>query len=163
MRQDIFGLQADSTAPERFLLSLASLLNFIPWVAPGGSRLLLHARTVVNDPGIMESWRSGASCAETQVVVTKELRNDMLWWRRALEARTAGGLHAADRGVSYVTLVCVVYEARRCQWAPKRRSPRTRTHANHVAGERLLETRTFRARGPGSRCVKASIGKNCGF
>ena len=98
LREEIFGLQPDSSASARPLLSSVPFLNFFRWIAPGGFGHLRHRRNVVNDSGILECWRSGASRVEPQVVVTGALRGDMLWRWRSLESRPAKRLHFADQG-----------------------------------------------------------------
>ena len=87
LRQEFLGLQPDSTVAARSPLSSGSF-NFNQWIAPGGFCHLRTGWNVVNDSGIMGAWRSGAGRAETQVVVTKELRNDVLRRRRALGEST---------------------------------------------------------------------------
>ena len=75
LRREIFGRQPDSTASARSLLPSTSFPNFIQRIAPGGSCHLRRGWNVVNDSGVMELRRSGASSAETQVAVTEKLRD----------------------------------------------------------------------------------------
>ena len=46
----------------------------------------------------MELWRQGDDRADSQVAVAEELRNDLLWRRRALELRTTESLQFAYQG-----------------------------------------------------------------
>ena len=89
LREEIFGLQPDSSV---------SFLNFIQWIAPGGLCRPRHGWIIVNVSGVMALWRSGASCAETLVVATDELRGDMMWRRGAPESHSAKSLHFVDQG-----------------------------------------------------------------
>ena len=46
----------------------------------------------------MEWWRSGDGRAETQAAAAEELRDNMRWWWRALESRSAKSLQFAAQG-----------------------------------------------------------------
>ena len=96
LRQEIFGLRPDTTAPARSLLSSAASLSSTQGIGPGGRCHLRRGGNVVNDSRIMATWRPGDARADSQSGVTEELRRDMLRWRKGLGSRGAQGLHFAD-------------------------------------------------------------------
>ena len=87
LRDALFGSQPGTTVPVRELLASASFFNFLHWVALGG---FCHPRSgwaAVNESGAMDQWRSGAKRVSAEAVVSEQLRNDMLWWRKMLSPR----------------------------------------------------------------------------
>ena len=77
--QGVFGLAPGSTMSERALLSPVSFLDFLQWVAPGGSGHLRSGWDALNGAGVTDSWRPGKRRAESRSVAAEVLRNDNLW------------------------------------------------------------------------------------
>ena len=78
--------------PARELLQTISFLNFLEWVVPGGFAHLRAGWDIINESGVMRDWAEGRR-TNPAVYLPPVLRNDLHWWRTALESDPVKPIH----------------------------------------------------------------------